>query len=154
MICRGVFSGLNSVANVDHIDNDDTNNPRNGTNWRMLCHSCNIKKSWILKKESIVESDTKVPFELKIGTKMELKWIKWLMDSIRKDGKVLYSKAINTGALEADCSPETIKRYLRKHLEDPDNPKAIFQTWMDSFYETYIKLSDSAQALWTGNDGV
>jgi hypothetical protein len=30
---------------VDHIDNDKANNPEDGTNWQLLCDSCNIKKN-------------------------------------------------------------------------------------------------------------
>ena len=46
-ICKRCRKGPKTVGplKVDHIDNDPHNNPKNGKNWQLLCHACNIKKN-------------------------------------------------------------------------------------------------------------
>ncbi len=76
---------------------------------------------------------------------MELTWIRFMIDNIQKKGHVSWDNALNVGALEIDGSQETVKRYLKKHLADPENSKSLFKSYMDGMYNTQIKFTDKVQ---------
>lgn len=145
--CNKYFHNLENVVHVDHIDGNPQNNPDDGSNWQLLCHSCNVQKWHRQKWESVL--DTGNPDEsitLRIGSKMEFRYIRWLYAVIKKSEKkrISYDSAINTGALEIEGSPETTKRYLRKHIQDSSHHKAIFRKVFIDF-DTFIKLSKQAE---------
>jgi len=142
--CKTSLTDLSSVAQIDHIDNNNKNNPLDGSNWQLLCGSCNVRKSWIEKRIEVIENKENTPFAYAVSSKMELNYVKWLIDELMQGHDITWDKAINTGALEIDGSPVTTKKYIRKHTEDPKHPKAIFKTWLGSDYQTYIKFSDQA----------
>ena len=145
--CQGCglsLNKLNTIVNVHHKDGNRENNPIGGSNWELLCHPCNIEKWHRQKYETVIETGEPNAITLRIGSKMEYQFVRWLRATIIKNMKVTHDYAIYTGALEIDGSPETTKRYLRKHLQDSKHHKAMFKTVFINF-ETFIKLSDSAQ---------
>ncbi len=149
-ICQGCSQSFKSlgvrVPDVNHVDGNKKNNPRDGSNWNLMCHSCNVRDSWIRKRLSVVDTLAKdVPFTYKVSSKMELTWVRFMIDTIQKDNKISWDYALNAGALEIDGSQETVKRYLKKHLVDPDNPKSLFKSYMDGSYNTQIKFTDKVQ---------
>lgn len=147
--CKKDICNLNAVVEVDHVDGNDENNPKDGSNWQLLCHSCNVKK-WHVQKRyldkaiEVINSEKPSPVELNLGSKMELRWINWMFEVIERDGKIPFSTARYTGALEINGSPETTKRYLHKHTEDPKNEKSLFKTVLEDF-DTYVVFSDHLQ---------
>ncbi len=118
-------------------------NPQDGSNWGLTHHSCNVSEAWVRKRLDVVDNiAVDVPFTYKVSTKMELQWIRFMIDHITKQGQISWDRALNVGALEIDGSQETVKRYLKKHLADPDNRKSLFKSTMDGMYNTQIKFTD------------
>jgi len=143
-ICGVLIHELKSVCNIDHIDGNPDHNPLNGSNWQISCHPCNVKKWHRQKYESIL--DTGNPDEsttLRIGSKMEYRWIRWLYAYLVKNKRVSLGFAVNTGALEIEGNPVTTKRYLSKHIEGKHD-KAIFKKAFVNF-DTFIELTDQAK---------
>ena len=147
MICHEPLSEGKTIANIDHIDGNRNNNPRNGKNWQLVHHSCNVLKWHIQKKLGIIDGERPPPFEYSIGVKMELKWVRWMIDQISVNGFVSWDEARYTGALEIDASPETTKRYIKKHVVKSDHPKALFKTRLDQFMDTEIIFTSVAEEL-------
>lgn len=143
-ICGAALCDLSSISNIDHIDGNSDNNPLNGSNWQMSCHSCNVQKWHRQKYETILDSgNPEEAIALRISSKMEYRWIRWLYAYLVKNKKCSLGFAINTGALEIDGNPVTTKRYLIKHLE-AKHDKAIFQKVFVNF-DTFITLTDQAK---------
>jgi hypothetical protein len=130
-VCHQILGG-NTVAEIHHIDGNSDNNPEDGSNWALVHHSCNVLESYVKKRLEIVDGTREAPIELSIGSKMELRWF--------------------TGALEADCSPETTKRYLMKHVVDSNHKKALFKSALDSGYNSLIKFSDMMEDYVSNNN--
>lgn len=143
-ICGKSLLELNSISNIDHIDGNSDNNPLDGSNWQLSCHSCNVQKWHRQKYETIL--DTGNPEEsitLRISSKMEYRWNRWLYAQLNKKNRVSLSYAINTGALEIDGNPVTTKRYLQKHIE-AEHDKALFKKVFVNF-DTFVTLTDQAR---------
>jgi len=143
--CGTLIKDLKTKIQVDHIDGNKFNNPLDGSNWGLLCGSCNVKKSWIQKRVLAVENSENVPFAYSISSKMELAWVRYMIDEIVSKGSIKWDVAINTGALEINGNPVTTKRYLMKHTSDPTHKKAIFKTFSDEYYNTLIKFTEIAE---------
>ena len=141
-LCHKPLSESKTVADVDHIDGNKKNNPLDGSNWQLVHHSCNLVKWHFQKRMKVIDGEKSPPFEYNISTKYELAWMRWMISEIEQNGSIDYKKAINTGALEINSNPVTTKRYLEKHLEDPEHPKAVFKSFLDEFYDTKIKFTD------------
>lgn len=151
--CKGCGKSLDQlkhVVNVHHVDGNNRNNPKDGSNWELRCGSCNVKQWWVEKRVSAIEGRDETPFQYSVSSKMELAWIRWMIDEIVQHKKISWSKAINTGALEINGQDVTTKRYLKKHVEDSDHPKAIFKAKTDKFFNTYITFSDHAESYFLG----
>jgi len=111
---------------VDHLDNNDKNNPKDGSNWQLLCRRHNYIKNPRRKKSirihtSLMRSDTRdqSTAEMQKNAQAEPMFRHWIVEQIRhsKDKRIRKDEAINGGAEYASCSPETIrKRYLPKML--------------------------------------
>lgn len=148
-ICQGCgkkFDELNSVINLHHKNGNRDFNPPDGSNWQLLCHSCNVLKWHKQKLEVILDggSPDGSSLVLTVGTKMEFRWTKWLYAQLLQKKIVRESYAIKTGAREIDGSPETTKRYLSTHIEDPNHPKSIFRRVYKD-YDEYIKFTIHVQ---------
>jgi len=151
--CKGCgldLMNLDHVVNVHHKDGNNRNNPKNGSNWELRCGSCNVKQWWVEKRINAIEGGDHTPFQYSVSSKMEMAWIRWMIDEIVKKGKVSWGRSINTGALEIDGQDVTTKRYLKKHIQDSDHPKALFQSFMDGQFDTYIKFSNHAEKYFLG----
>jgi len=134
------------IGDVHHVDGNKKHNPQDGSNWGLTHHSCNVSEAWIRKRLDVVDNVGKeVPFTYKVSTKMELQWIRFMIDMITKHNQISWDRALNVGALEIDGSQETVKRYLKKHLADPDNRKSLFKSTLDHLYNTQIKFTDHVQ---------
>jgi len=146
MGCGKPLHELSHVVNVDHIDGNKNNNPDDYSNYQLLCNSCNIEK-WH-KQKYLTSLDVADPnsLTLKVGSKMEYQYIRWLYAMIIKNKAVHYKIAIFTGALEISGSPESTKRYLKKHTTDPNHDKAIFHLYEHDL-EPYVKLSPFALSI-------
>ena len=111
--CNKPLYELLSKAVIDHIDNDDSNNPPDGTNYQILCHSCNTLKANSIQNK--IEDRPYTP-EMKLNLKAEPKWVNWMINSILENKSVCHGEAIADGAEIVGVSTETTKRYLKKRL--------------------------------------
>jgi len=139
-LCKQPFG--DTVADVHHKDGDSHNNPKNGSNWQLTHHTCNVLEYYIQKRFEAIDGEKPPPFEYSVGTKMELKWLRWMIQYLTDNTEISWDSARFTGALEADCSPETTKRYLMKHIADSEHPKSLFKTRMDAAYQHRIIFTD------------
>jgi len=73
MICGKALKDLEGVAHVDHKDGNRDNNPYDGSNWQMVCHSCNTIKWHRQKMEVVLDggSPDGSSLTLTVGSKME-----------------------------------------------------------------------------------
>ena len=71
---------LNSKVNIDHIDNNLDNNPKDGSNYQLLCHPCNIKKG-MQNIQASIEDRPYTP-EMKKNLRSEPKWINWMINRV------------------------------------------------------------------------
>lgn len=143
-ICHNKFYS-NLVSEVHHIDGNPNNNPSDGSNWMMVHKSCNLVDFYVRKRIEAIDGERSPPFEYTIGTMMELKWLRWMIDEIITKRSISWNEARYTGALEADCSPETTRRYLMKHVVNSDHPKALFMSTLTKGYESEIKFTSQMQ---------
>jgi len=144
IMCKKPFS-QNNQAEVHHIDGNPNNNPQNGKNWGLVHHTCNIVEYYVRKRFDALSGERPSPFEYKIGTKMELNWIRWMIDYLSENHRIKWDQARYTGALEIDASPETTKRYLMKHVADSDHLKALFRLVQDASFENWIVFTNHIQ---------
>jgi len=145
-ICGKIFRE-SSVAEIHHIDGNPNNNPINGSNWGLVHHSCNLVQMYVEKRIESIDGERPPPFEYSIGTKMELTWLRFMIDEITNKGSISWDQARYTGALEANCSPETTKRYLMKHVIDSDHPKSLFMSTLDQGYNSLIKFTTKIEEI-------
>lgn len=126
--------GLSGELCIDHKDNRNSNNRL--TNLQFLCHSCNTKKN----HPSIEDPQQRVMTpEMALGKSYEKrfrKWVSGLIQSPENHGVLQYEFLVNSGAERIGCSPETIKRYLKKLTS-----KAGSYEWVERD-ELYLKLKD------------
>jgi len=106
-----------------------------------------LKSPGFKKRVLAVENSENVPFAYSVSSKMELAWVRYMIDEIVKKGSIKWDVAINTGALEINGNPVTTKRYLMKHTADPSHKKAIFKTKQDEYYNTLIIFTEVAGAF-------
>jgi len=127
---------------VDHINGDPDHNPPDGSNWQLLCMTCNLKKGdrpagiaagprekrleEIRRqqrhgKEALQDAtrDVKQRVDYSSGeTSMQVNGIcqarftDWVMNKIKHDGVIAEKEAIASGAYVAGCNVLTAKRYL------------------------------------------
>lgn len=111
--CGKPLSELKSRVNIDHIDNNSDNNPDDGSNYQLLCSSCNTKKYW--QKLKGIEDRPYTP-EMKLNLRAEPKWVNWVINYISERHSICRNEAIANGANLVNVSTETTKRYLKKRL--------------------------------------
>lgn len=130
------FCHRSSPLDIDHIDGNSKNN--DPANLRLLCRRCNTRMSKLdprLQKElhqeisarnmrvcgcaetqlvksavSYVEGSP----EMQANHLFEIKFRKWLLGEIGKQGGYLKEEAIAAGAERVGCSTATTSRYLQK----------------------------------------
>ena len=113
-----------TILELDHRDNNDRNNPRNGSNWQLLCRAHNHLKNPRAKGRfhpekalRIEDLQTTQPqsAEMEKNLHSEPEFIEWLRIELEDKGEMNIDEAINSGAYIADCSQKTIQRYINKH---------------------------------------
>ena len=107
-----VEDGLSGELCIDHKDNKNTNNSLD--NLQFLCHSCNTKKDHPTTEDP--QQRVMTP-EMALGKSYEKrfrKWVSGLIQSPENHGLLQYDFVVHSGAERVGCSPETIKRYLKK----------------------------------------
>ena len=145
IICKKPLSDSTTPADIHHIDGDTFNNPKDGSNWGLTHHSCNVLEYYIRKRMEAIDGSNESHIQYQIGTRMELAWMRWMIDTISlKPPGITWDHARFTGALEADCSPVTTLRYMMKHVVDSEHPKALFKIIKDENYNNRIKFTDHA----------
>lgn len=133
--CKKPLHKLKTKVRVDHRDGDLTN--WNEDNIRLLCHSCNIKEGLAIKAWLVSRSDKEVPIELRLGSRMEKRFVEWLTQYLDQNKKIAWGKCRNLAALESNASRETIKNYMLKWTETGSD-KTPFTTVLEK-EETFIK---------------
>jgi len=100
---------------IDHINNDNHDNRM--ANLQLLCHSCNTKKNHPRLTEPTERTMTP---EMAFGRKYEKKFRKWVQGHYMANANIglTYTFLLGSGAEAVECSPETIKRYLKKMASD------------------------------------
>ncbi len=144
IMCKTPFTP-NNQAEVHHLDGNPNYNPENGSNWGLVHHTCNIVEYYARKRFDALSGERPSPFEYKIGTKMELHWLRWMIDYISEHNRISWDESRYTGALEIDGSPETTKRYLLKHVSNSDHPKSLFKLVQDASYSNWIIFTSTYQ---------
>jgi hypothetical protein len=133
---------------VDHCDNNPDNN--NLTNLQLLCRRHNYVKNPRGSKAK-VRLDARDLAQPKISsaeflknTKSEPLFCHWIDRILRKEHRILYEDAINSGAQMAGCSPVTAKRYLDK-LTSSVGPCQVY--YDDEAGATFLELKTGPVGL-------
>lgn len=116
---------------IDHKDNNNNHNELE--NLQFLCHSCNTKKN----HPSIEEPQQRVMTpEMVMGRSFEKRFRRWVNGLLlipENNGVLEYNFLVNSGAEHIECSPETIKRYLKKMTSE----EGMFE-WLERDEGTFI----------------
>lgn len=119
-------------ARIDHWNNNNTDNRMQ--NLVFLCVSMNAVKNprGRVKRDEVLSpvcGNVLTPmrdtgrsivcsYEIKKNLQAETDFRHWLFWKIRREGKVIYEVALDTGAAFARCSQETVRRYLKKETSE------------------------------------
>ena len=129
-----IKAGLSPNLVIDHKNNN--NNDNRLSNLQFLCHSCNTRKN----HPSIEEPQQRVMTpEMALGRAYEKRFRRWVSGLIQtpdNNGLLAYDFLVHSGAEQIGCSPETIKRYLKKMTS-----QAGAYEWLERG-ELYIKLKN------------
>ena len=117
---------------IDAIDNSGDH--KRIENLQLLCHSCNTKKN---------HPQTDVPFhrtatpEMIVGKRYESDFRRWVagLFMVNEDVGLEYDFLISSGAEKVGCSPETVKRYLKKMTSSEG-----MYVWEDRFGSVLLVL--------------
>ena len=113
-----------SLLVLDHKDNDPANNPRNGSNWQLLCRAHNHLKNPRGKGRFHPERALRIEdlrttqpqsAEMEKNQYSEPIFTEWLRQELEDNNEIHIDEAINSGAYIADCSQKTVQRYINKH---------------------------------------
>ena len=117
---------------IDCIDNSGEHREIN--NLQLLCHSCNTKKNHPSTTEPFERTPTP---EMSLGRKFEKDYRRWVIGQFLPNENIglQYDYLINAGAEKIGCSPETIKRYLKKMT----SKEGIYE-WNDQFGSVLLVL--------------
>jgi hypothetical protein len=128
---------------VDHIDGDSSHNPTDGSNWQLLCQSCNNKKRKMPTKKTrsidkfprykeycaslregvgTREYAGKITREMEKNDEAELVFRRFVEDILEEFGEMKESELLNSGAMnhflvykrKKNISQEALRRYLHK----------------------------------------
>jgi hypothetical protein len=117
---------------IDCVDNSGDHSRIE--NLQLLCHSCNTKKN---------HPDTDIPFhrtptpEMVLGKRYESDFRRWIAGQFMENSNIglEYDFAVSSGAEKVGCSPETIKRYLKKMTSSEG-----MYTWEDRYGSVLLVL--------------
>ncbi len=134
--CEKPLDDLKKKVNVHHRNGDQDD--RRKENLELQCHRCNILES---RKRRIlqVEKEINAPIELRLNSFMEAKFVSWLYGYLLTHPYISWQEARDSGAAEADCNPETTRKYLFKHTAElsdkvlfrvDERGHVVFKTWV------------------------
>ncbi len=127
--------GKSGQIDIDHIDNNNNHNELE--NLQFLCHPCNTKKN----HPSLEEPQQRVMTpEMAMGRSFEKRFRRWVNGLIlipENNGLLEYNFLVNSGAEHIQCSPETIKRYLKKMTSE----EGMYE-WLERDTATYLGLKE------------
>lgn len=139
--CGDALEDLKTKVNVHHR-NGDTDD-RRMENLELNCHKCNVLASR-KRRILIVEKQMNAPIELRLSSVMEAKFCSWLYGYLLTHPFITWSEARDTGAAEADCNPETSRKYLYKHTAElsdkvlfriDERGHVVFKSWVKDILE-------------------
>ncbi len=107
---------------TDRLEQDHVNGNRNDnrlTNFRWLCHTCNLAARRLIPSAGLDESERKLEdgltsAEISINRDKEPAYRRWLFVRASDRRPLYVDEAINAGAETVGCSPLTTRRYLAK----------------------------------------
>lgn len=117
------------------IDNkDNSGDHKRIENLQLLCHSCNTKKNHPLNDVPFHRSATP---EMILGKKYESDFRRWVQGQYMENPNIglEFDYLVSSGAEKVGCSPETIKRYLKKMTS-----KEGMYEWEDRFGSVLLVL--------------
>ena len=116
---------------VDHKDGNPNHNPKDGSNWQLLCRRDNRmknprgrgkRKAGTQYKSSILDEARPTTWEAQRNLQFEPAFRHWIHQTVKeklaKNEHITVDDAINSGAEKVGCSIETAKRYLKKLCSD------------------------------------
>lgn len=144
---------------VDHIDDNDSHNPRDGSNWQLLCRRHNnphLKNPGQIERMKRAQAPLDAPesmsAELRKNLRSEPIFQHFVYSYVRKHNAQPFETLVNIGAFKAHCSTITTRRYLKKfsvpkdYAEDDGPP--LLRYYDDTAGEDMICLRPGAQ--WKG----
>lgn len=117
-ICKRFMS--EDQIRLDHKDNNPENNPKDGSNWQIVCARDNYLKNpggrrkRNIQDPSVIERPRETSAEMEKNRRSEPAFRSWLYDYLRTNRRIEEDTAIHAGAEKAHCSTITVKRYLVK----------------------------------------
>ena len=117
---------------LDHIDGDPDNNPPDGSNWQLACHSCNVKKNprgkrkqpyfngierlkeYQSRREAMREDNLPIPATMQKNREAEPLFRKSVERLITRYGKMARGDVVDAASEAAGVSQATGTRYLDK----------------------------------------
>jgi hypothetical protein len=138
-VCRMASDGYPCKGDLvlDHVDGNPENNPETGENWQLLCRAHNGRKasrgrgatlkfaSFKRLEHSLVKSTEGekaqrrelygirgISAEMLKSEEIRPKIEGWILETVKREGKLELSEAINSGAYLGKCNQGTVKRYV------------------------------------------
>jgi len=133
-------------AILHHIDNNASNNPKDGSNWQAVCKRDNYlanprgskKQNGTDISESTYARESSA--ELRKSERMFPKFCHWLYDYLNKNNRIEYSTCINTTADITGGSQITMQRYLDKVTYPKSLTGWVFTNLDDNVDQVFIHL--------------
>lgn len=146
---------------VDHVDDDDRHNPRDGSNWQLLCRRHNnphlktpAQTERLMRTQGPIDAPDNMSAEMRKNIQAERIFQHWVYAYVRKNGAKPFEMLVNMGAFKAKCSPVTSRRYLKKFsvptgVVDADGPPLV-RYYNDLASEDFIAIRTGAK--WKPDD--
>jgi hypothetical protein len=133
-------------AVLHHIDNNPSNNPKDGSNWQAVCKRDNYLSNPRRKKDEAAVDIQETVYvressaELRKSERMFPKFCHWLHSYLMQSNRIEYETCINTAADITGGSQITMQRYLDK-ITYPKSLKGwVFTSLDDTVDQVFIYL--------------
>ncbi len=114
--CKTPLHLLKHKIEVDHKNGNPYDNPKDGSNYQLLCKKCNNEQYHRQRhKQQIIEDRPYSP-SMQTNARSEPKWSNWICNNTLEKGSTCKGEAIANGAYSAEVSPASTRRYLNKRL--------------------------------------
>jgi hypothetical protein len=154
--------GNSNTLVVDHIDDNDKNNPRDGSNWQLLCRRHNIahlKHAAVVQKvvrsTPALDAPEGLSAEMRKNRTSEPAFRHFAYAFVRKHGATPFETLVERGAFRGKCSTVTTRRYLKAFSVpagqpmDEDDPPLV-RYYDSTADEDMVRIRPGAQ--WKGED--